>query len=101
VYAIPEHHVEGLFSSATASKRRRKLKLETRDPFTPCFINIMASEKNTPPTDRDLEAVPPAPPAPTGDGNDERGKDEAAAMVGEQGHAVDPAVVARAVRKIE
>jgi hypothetical protein len=61
----------------------------------------MASEKNTPPIDRDLEAAPPAPPAPSGDGNSERGKDEAAAIVGDHGHAVDPVVVALAVRKIE
>jgi hypothetical protein len=77
------------------------LKLETQHSFTPYFINTMASEKNTPPIGRDLEAAPPAPPAPSGDENSERGKDEAAAMVGEQGHAVDPVVVARAVRKIE
>jgi hypothetical protein len=50
---------------------------------------------------RDLEA---APPAPSRHETDERGlsaKDEAIAMVGEQEHAVDPAVVARAVRKID
>ena len=61
----------------------------------------MASEKNNPIMNRDLEA---APPAPGSHENDERGtsaKDEAIAMVGEQEHAVDPAVVARAVRKID
>lgn len=58
----------------------------------------MASEKKTPPADRDLEA---APPAPSGLESDRREKDEAIAMVGEQEHSVDPVVVARAVRKIE
>lgn len=61
----------------------------------------MTSEKNTLPVDRDLEAAPPAPAAPNGYENDERGRDEAAAMVGDQERTVDPAVVARAVRKIE
>jgi hypothetical protein len=63
-------------------------------------FNIMATEKNST-MNPDLEA---APPAPSGHEKHERSvtaKDEAIAMVGEQGHIVDPAVVARAVRKID
>lgn len=61
----------------------------------------MATEKSNPTMNRDLEA---APPASSGEEKNERNrtaKDEAIAMVGEQGHTVDPAVVARAVRKID
>lgn len=64
----------------------------------------MASEKNNSPVDRDVEAVPPAPRSHETDGGDARdlpARDEAIAMVGEQEHAIDPVVVARAVRKID
>ena len=65
----------------------------------------MANEKNEPPVDQDLEAAPHAPSGlGNGNGNEDGGlseKDEAIAIVGEQQNAVDPAVVARAVRKID
>lgn len=74
----------------------------------------MASEKYSPPADRDPEAALPAldqptsqptsQPAPHDHARDKNGlsaEDEAMAMVGEQHHALDPAVVARAVRKID
>jgi hypothetical protein len=65
----------------------------------------MANEKNEPPVDRDLEAAPHAPSGlGNGNGNEDGGlseKDEAIAIVGEQQNTVDPAVVARAVRKID
>lgn len=67
----------------------------------------MATEKDETVVNRDLEAATAhAPSAPVDDslGNAEASvsaKDEAIAMVGEQEHAVDPAVVARAVRKID
>ncbi|KAK4158366.1 major facilitator superfamily domain-containing protein [Chaetomidium leptoderma] len=48
---------------------------------------------------QDLEAA--SPTIPNGHDRTLSEKDEAIAMVGEQGHAVDPAVVARAVRKID
>jgi hypothetical protein len=47
----------------------------------------MADEKNT--------------PAGSGKMQDAFAKDEAMAMVGEQPHAIDPVVAARAVRKID
>ena len=69
----------------------------------------MASEKTNPPPEvelqgsRDPEAALPAPNNNTHE-DDESGlsaKDEGLAMVGEQEHDLDPAVVARAVRKID
>ncbi len=69
----------------------------------------MASEKKNPlalaQESRDPEAAVPATNNPGQQQHeDESGlfeKDEAMAMVGEQEHALDPAVVARAVRKID
>ncbi|KAK4119544.1 MFS general substrate transporter [Parathielavia appendiculata] len=62
----------------------------------------MTNEKNNPVLDRDAESAVPA--APTIDQTNDSGssaKDEAIAMVGEQKHALDPVIVARAVRKID
>lgn len=62
----------------------------------------MADEKDNPTSNGDPEA---APRALSGNENDESrslsAKDEAMAMVGEEEHNLDPAVVARAVRKID
>jgi hypothetical protein len=55
-------------------------------------------EKNTGPLGQDLEG---APPGPGDNARDLLAQDEAIAMVGEQEHALDPVVVARAVRKID
>lgn len=64
-------------------------------------INVMATEKNNPTMNRDVEAAPPAPSGHEKHERDVAAKDEAIAMVGEQEHTVDPVVVARAVRKID
>ena len=67
----------------------------------------MASEKTSPPPEvqgsQDPEAALAAPKNSTheDDGSGLSAKDEGLAMVGEQGHDLDPAVVARAVRKID
>ena len=49
----------------------------------------------------DVEATPSAVPDPSRHGGATETKDDPIAMVGEQRHAVDPAVTARAVRKID
>jgi hypothetical protein len=68
----------------------------------------MASEKTSAPPlaqekSRDPEVALPAPsnPGQNDDASGQSAKDEAMAIVGEQEHALDPAVVARAVRKID
>jgi len=69
----------------------------------------MASEKTNPPPElevqgsQDPETALPAPNNNTheDDASGLSAKDEGLAMVGEQGHDLDPAVVARAVRKID
>ncbi|KAK4100554.1 MFS general substrate transporter [Parathielavia hyrcaniae] len=62
----------------------------------------MASEKINPALAGDAEAAVPAPPQvdQSNDGGSSA-KDEAIAMVGEHEHALDPVIVARAVRKID
>lgn len=58
----------------------------------------MKSEKNVGTLGHDPEGAPPT----AGDNvRDMLAQDEAIAMVGEQEHAIDPAVAARAVRKID
>lgn len=73
---------------------------ETRDFFqvVPHPTDIIMQEKQ-PAARRDLEAALPA--ANDHDSTSVSPNDEAMAMVGEQEHALDPAVVARAVRKID
>jgi hypothetical protein len=62
----------------------------------------MATEKNNPALGQDLEAAPSAVPNTTANHDSaSSAKDEAIAMVGEQEHALDPVIVARAVRKID
>ncbi len=65
----------------------------------------MASEKNNPPVVADAEAARVTSAEMQNHDNDASSsasaKDEAIAMVGEQGHSIDPAVAARAVRKID
>ncbi|KAK4242783.1 major facilitator superfamily domain-containing protein [Achaetomium macrosporum] len=58
----------------------------------------MTGEKNIASSGQDPEGAPPV----TGDNaRDLLAQDEAIAMVGEQEHAIDPAVAARAVRKVD
>lgn len=58
----------------------------------------MANEEKHHKVNQDLEVTPPTL---SNHGIDALGKDEAIAMVGEHQHDIDPAVVARAVRKID